>query len=175
MSTTAINWVFQKSQASGLDRLVFICLADETNSAGLFTARSVHAVAKKSNLTLDQVARCLDNLGASGELVATADDGLFIRALENYVPLSGNKQIGQALARKLRAMVADRDGWICRYCHSALREDFHDSDSKLPFATLDHIFPASLGGGEGLDNLALACRSCNSIKGSRPVEYMAGV
>lgn len=54
--------------------------------------------------------------------------------------------------------VFERDGGVCVYCGS--RE----------FPTLDHVIPRSRGGGDGVENLALACRSCNSSKGARTPE-----
>lgn len=47
----------------------------------------------------------------------------------------------------------ERDGYFCRYCHSA--DDI----------TIDHILPISKGGKNLLSNLQLLCRSCNSKKG----------
>lgn len=58
----------------------------------------------------------------------------------------------------LLPIIFERDGGACVYCGS--RE----------FPTLDHIVPRSRGGGDGFDNLALACRSCNSSKGARTPE-----
>jgi len=46
-------------------------------------------------------------------------------------------------------------GWECAYCGCAL-----DSDS----VTADHIIPLSRGGSSDIDNIAPACRSCNSRK-----------
>jgi 5-methylcytosine-specific restriction endonuclease McrA len=45
----------------------------------------------------------------------------------------------------------------CSYC-----------GKKLTFAqaTLDHVFPQSLGGHSGLGNLVIACEKCNKKKGS---------
>lgn len=54
--------------------------------------------------------------------------------------------------------VYDRDGRACRYCGSA----------EAP--TIDHVRPRCQGGGDGPDNLVVACRSCNSRKGGRTPE-----
>jgi 5-methylcytosine-specific restriction endonuclease McrA len=35
--------------------------------------------------------------------------------------------------------------------------------------TLDHIIPTSRGGTDTLENLKLACASCNSSRGNRPI------
>ena len=55
------------------------------------------------------------------------------------------------------AAIYERDG-ACIYC---------GSDKDL---TLDHLTPLSRGGPHTQDNLAVACRSCNSSKGTKPLE-----
>jgi len=60
-------------------------------------------------------------------------------------------------ARARRERVRSRARGICEYCRSQER-----------FATqsfsVEHIIPLQAGGGEGLDNLALACQGCNNHK-----------
>lgn len=51
--------------------------------------------------------------------------------------------------------VYERDGKACRYCGAS--EDL----------TIDHVLPRCQGGGDGAENLAVACRACNSRKGGR--------
>lgn len=53
----------------------------------------------------------------------------------------------------VRFMVYRRDGWACRTCGSC------------DYLTLDHIYPWSLGGSDGPENLQTLCQSCNSRKG----------
>jgi len=53
----------------------------------------------------------------------------------------------------VRVMVFQRDGWVCRVCGSR------------DLLTLDHIYPWSLGGSDGPENLQTLCQSCNSRKG----------
>lgn len=53
-----------------------------------------------------------------------------------------------------RRAVFVRDDYRCQYCGRG-------ADS------IDHVLPRSRGGGDGWDNLAAACRSCNSAKRNR--------
>lgn len=53
-----------------------------------------------------------------------------------------------------------RDGFFCRYCACPVSSD----------PTIDHIQPRKYGGLHGVDNLVVACRSCNSRKGARTPE-----
>ena len=63
---------------------------------------------------------------------------------------------GRKIARLAAAVFADR-GRVCHLC-------------GLPGAyTLDHLLPRSLGGGDELDNLAPAHKTCNSSRGAMPL------
>lgn len=58
----------------------------------------------------------------------------------------------------LRTETFNRDGWACVYCGS--EEDL----------TCDHVVPLVRGGTNDNENLATACRSCNSSKGDKLLE-----
>lgn len=60
--------------------------------------------------------------------------------------------------RALRQLVFERDGYLCRYC---------DSSEDL---TCDHVVPLVRGGTNDIENLATACRPCNSSKGDKLLE-----
>jgi hypothetical protein len=53
--------------------------------------------------------------------------------------------------------VADRAGHRCEYCRAP------EAVFNFPFE-VEHILPASKGGSDEPDNLALACRACNLRK-----------
>jgi hypothetical protein len=59
-----------------------------------------------------------------------------------------------------RVEVRRRAGNVCEYCH------LHQNDSPLATLHIEHIVPRIHGGGDDLDNLALACIDCNSHKGT---------
>lgn len=60
----------------------------------------------------------------------------------------------------LRLATFQRDGYLCVYCGTDVR--------YAP--QCDHIYPISRGGRNELENLATACKSCNSQKGFRTPE-----
>lgn len=60
----------------------------------------------------------------------------------------------------LRAAVRQRASHECEYCH---RRQEH---SPLIPLQIEHIVPRKHGGGDDLENLALACAECNLFKGS---------
>lgn len=59
----------------------------------------------------------------------------------------------------IRAQVIGRDGECCSYCGS----------TSGPFS-VDHVIPRVRGGRNTPENLRVACRPCNSSKGSRLLE-----
>lgn len=55
----------------------------------------------------------------------------------------------------------------CWYCGNS----FISGDSNRG-RSIDHVHPRSLGGGDEIGNLALACRRCNVLKGGFPEQYL---
>lgn len=53
----------------------------------------------------------------------------------------------------------------CAYCDIPVTRS---TDPSSRAATIDHYRPKSLGGTNGLRNLRLACRGCNSVKADMP-------
>jgi hypothetical protein len=64
------------------------------------------------------------------------------------------------ISAHLQDEVRRRAKYLCEYCHASERWQY------VSF-TVDHIMPLSLGGGDGLENLALACFHCNRRKANR--------
>ena len=64
----------------------------------------------------------------------------------------------------IKAAVYRRDGRECQYC-GANDGPFH----------VDHVIPRIKGGKDELDNLVVACASCNLSKGSKSVAEWLGV
>jgi len=61
--------------------------------------------------------------------------------------------------RKKKKKIFERDGGICLCCGST---------NNL---TLDHVIPKSLGGINKAKNLQTLCFWCNTLKGSRIINY----
>lgn len=60
----------------------------------------------------------------------------------------------------VREQVRQRAAFLCEYCHT-------DEHWQLVPFTVDHILPASAGGDDSVDNLALACFHCNRHKSDK--------
>lgn len=67
---------------------------------------------------------------------------------------------GTTIPAALRAQVHKIDTDLCAYCHTP------EALTVTSFE-VDHIVPVSQGGETTLDNLCLACPSCNRHKGAR--------
>lgn len=66
----------------------------------------------------------------------------------------------------LKATVLQRDNFTCVYCGA--------HGTELSPLHVDHVIPLSRGGTNCLDNLAAACRECNSSKKDMtPEEWLA--
>jgi hypothetical protein len=59
-----------------------------------------------------------------------------------------------------RELVRRRASFRCEYC------GLHQEQSPLAALHIEHILPRKHGGGDDLDNLALACVDCNLHKGT---------
>lgn len=65
------------------------------------------------------------------------------------------------------ASLYERDGGVCYICGEVCRYDVDGNDNMYP--SIDHVIPIAKGGTDSWDNVRLAHRICNSIKGSRPL------
>lgn len=113
-------------------------------------------------------------------------------------PKRHKKQKRKHTVLKYAETLAKRDGWVCRYCSTALvpkgrfgespyyttmpfYDDFgnllsygHILNQGYALYAVDHIHPYSKGGTDDLNNLALACITCNSQKRDKSVdEFLA--
>ncbi|MCC7268712.1 MAG: HNH endonuclease [Caulobacteraceae bacterium] len=80
-------------------------------------------------------------------------------AIKAVVEATARPSIKAARRNRLNRL-AERDGWNCFYCDTAL---------SLETATIEHLCSLKAEGPKVLDNLALACRGCNALAGSLPV------
>ena len=56
--------------------------------------------------------------------------------------------------------IGEGQGWLCFYCLTPTEEDYH----------VDHMTPISRGGSNSMENLAIACPSCNISKSTKTAE-----
>ena len=78
---------------------------------------------------------------------------------EERVVMSGRR------GEENKRILYDRQGGKCLGC---------DREVPMDLMDFDHIIPRSRGGDDIADNLQLLCRSCNTAKGGRSMEYLLG-
>lgn len=84
----------------------------------------------------------------------------------NIVGASSRNRMQNRIRAHLR-----RHGTVCAYCDRALKVGTFNQPLS---PSRDHAIPLSRGGADSIDNIVIACRECNSDKGSLlPEEYMA--
>lgn len=64
------------------------------------------------------------------------------------------------ISESIQQQVRERANYLCEFCHANERWQY------VKF-TVDHVLPVSLGGGDRLENLTLACFHCNRRKTNR--------
>lgn len=72
-------------------------------------------------------------------------------------------RLGMRIATKsyLKTSLAEAQNWRCCWCHTEM---------TAKTATIEHVRPRSLNGADHKDNYVAACSSCNSKRGTLPVE-----
>jgi|TARA_R100000750_G_C2327939_1_gene88983 HNH endonuclease len=68
------------------------------------------------------------------------------------------------ITQSLKKQVFEEAGWKCEYCGVALNESN---------ASIDHKMPRSKGGTDERENLAAACRQCNTQKADKIIEAIS--
>lgn len=80
-----------------------------------------------------------------------------------------NKQLFRSSPILLK-WVTDRDGWDCQLCGEPVDKTL-SGDPVDPWSpTLDHVIPQSMGGSDDVENLRLAHRWCNQVRGAARTE-----
>lgn len=68
------------------------------------------------------------------------------------------------IAKSVRLRIFESAGYVCQLCQAPTRPDEESNHPRYP--TLDHIAPYSRGGSDDEENLRLACRQCNTLRGA---------
>lgn len=89
------------------------------------------------------------------EFVRTSGEWVSNRATFRWTTGS-SKWRTSVISADLRRKVFDRDGAVCAYC----------GDTAGPFH-IDHRLPVAKGGKDTMNNLTVACASCNLSKGAK--------
>lgn len=66
-----------------------------------------------------------------------------------------------------RTRVDGQEAWVGKCLHCGRKLVVRDDGRAMGQATLEHVWPQSQGGGDTVENLAVACNGCNLEKGTR--------
>lgn len=85
---------------------------------------------------------------------------------ENKEVVRRNSRVAQS-RRRARMAEAPDDGWSFETITKMVQTGEHKCFmcESAPATDVEHLLPISMGGGNTWDNLAMACKSCNSAKG----------
>lgn len=71
------------------------------------------------------------------------------------------------LTHDLRLRLAEAQNWRCCWAMFGCTVRMEPTKGQPDSATFEHVIPAALGGTDHVDNIAIACLSCNQIRGNR--------
>lgn len=146
---------------SGSKRLCWFAFGDGDGTAGVRSVMYWAACDEKKALKLlnwfvfhGYAEPDEDGLFKASEFVSESEPNLFRQR-------SASRR--QKIKRSKRVKVFARDGHKCAYC----------GDTDGPFH-IDHIYPVSKGGSNRIENLTVACWSCNLSKGCKTMMEWEG-
>lgn len=164
MSLSSINAVLSDRSTNGVYRLAMLAIADCAGEA------SVAAIQKWVNCDEPSAGSILDDLVNMGLVSEEYDDDFYTVKYWSqwlndltYGPAPSTRERSRYIPASVRAAVFDRDGDKCQYC-GAVDVQMH----------IDHVVPFSKGGSNDIENLTVACASCNLSKRDKTIEEWRG-
>jgi len=166
VSITVVGYAFGLSLPSN-EKWLLVCLADYADEWGDSIFPTLETLAEKSGMSEDTIKRALRKLIDRGVVeriaMSTPVSPAFYRILGVPEPKKFEKEptCPPSLRRAAIYLFAAR----CEYCGQLGTKDL-GPDHK-PW-TIDRVVPGKRGGVYSPDNVALACRFCNTKKRANP-------
>ena len=107
----------------------------------------------------------LENYVRSAVVNELLVDYRYVTPIYHYLMPAAENSLSKP-SKELRNEIFSRHGLICYSCGIALKLRSADPTER---ATVEHIWPLSLGGDSDFGNLLPACDACNSNRGNLPV------
>lgn len=137
--------------------IVLLCLAGESETRGVIKGLDDDEVAYELEMPTEEWLSLKAKFAGKGLIELGSQGRIEIKAFAEFPDLLRDDSY-----RSFRKQIFERDGFKCVYCGSG---------NDL---TLDHVVPRSKGGSHFPENLACACRSCNSSKKATPLKEWRG-
>lgn len=155
-------WAIEQVAGSPQDKLVLMWLGEFCDMDARWEVK-FPTICPRCEMSEDEIVDSIIRLQDNG-LLTISGDFISLSFVRPPIPEwmerkteKKHKPVGRLLRKKIYA----RDNHSCVYC---------GSNEHL---TIDHKLPVSRGGGNEEENLATACRSCNSRKATRTPEEWA--
>jgi len=174
MSIKAITWVWEHSPYKGTQLLIHLSLADIADEEGQ-TVVNYEWLADRARCSELEVVYTLHLMRDNKDIAISEKAVTLTSYLESnpLQPIANRKKKYKSVIHKAPTIAARDNGWQCFYCHVALipygiapDDPAYPRDRYSP-CEVDHRFPKSRGGSDHLDNLVLACNTCNARKGAK--------
>lgn len=93
-----------------------------------------------------------------------------MQKMENAEISGVEYQHGTLFGYTIKEYLLEKYNHKCIYCQWGQEKKNKSHYNKLLVLETEHIIPRSKGGSDRIDNLALACHSCNQKRGNKPLE-----
>lgn len=159
MSAEAMAWAFGVEEISPAAKLLLVICADNYSGQWGPTNMALALAEQRFGGTDDDFDAAIAELKDNGYVVVRAEwVYLQFRSAVQEISVLTESPAWTAVSKAVRQRIYERDGFACIYCTSTTQ------------LSIDHVLPRSRGGTNNEDNLATACRRCNSSKGSRTLK-----
>lgn len=110
MSIKVMEWVFEKSKAQGLERLILLVIADHCNSEGEEAFPRISVIARRANVSQRTVKRKIQDLVAMGELAVVNRQGTssLYKIVTSRNSSDLNQQVDEDTSKKIPKRHAER-------------------------------------------------------------------
>lgn len=171
MTIEATSYVLNCGINDPVEKLAFLALADNADQDGFAIVNYARVADWACCQDEGEAADVLNGLVEKGFITienwGVGPIATFNALAAKRAALEPNKYPNrETVPPKVRQRVYRRDGYSCHYCDIET-----DDDTR----TLDHIVPVSKGGEHTEENLVVACRSCNSKKGTKDYLEFVGL
>lgn len=158
------KWLGRTAKLSAAERGVFITLICEMYERMTPLEVDHKRLARLCATTPKTFENILNELLQDSNLLVMNDGYLHAQILQDWELQHRRDSSRPSIPTDVANKVWRRDGNQCSYC----------GNTEGPFH-LDHIHPWSKGGSHSVDNLCVACVSCNLSKSDKTLEEWGGV
>lgn len=157
MTVHHMSWALKQQHVTPTQKFLLLAIADGMNGEW-DSLTGTESLSRYTNIPADEIHSAAADLCALGLLIRHG--AVYCLDCEpEYVAPSAPRKL--AIPSALRMKVFLRDGFACLRCG-----ELDPSNLRA-----DHVVPESQGGEATIENLQTLCRSCNSWKGVKTIDF----